>query len=421
MIARPARTQSITPSLTPTFTSSRVLEPPLEQLSEPATVRPLMARERLALVDVLRGVAILGVLVAYTLWSLGSPPSEQWSRADVVIDTLGSYFVDTKFISIFAFLFGVGTAQQWRRAEADARRRTAIHVRRMSFLLVAGLVHATLIRNGDILAPYAILGLVLLGARRLSDRKLVVAIIVLALLPYAIHAAYDVFGWKVAHRPGAGSEAAVWTHYWTDNFAWVRYWFLTNPLFEWPRILAVILAGVLADRAGLMPRIAADRRLAWKILGVALPLAVITKAGSIELDLHWSHQRAALTRGIVLNQVYYVAAWSLAAVYVALFALICQRPGWPARLQWLRAVGRMAFTNYLLQGLIVVPVCLAVGLFDSVTPTRGLLLALGVMAIQIPFSVWWLGKFEYGPIEWLWRRVTYGSEFAAQARHARIG
>jgi uncharacterized protein len=182
-----------------------------------------------------------------------------------------------------------------------------------------------------------------------------------------------------------------------------------------------MLAGVLADRARLMPRIAAARRLAWKILGVALSLAVIAKVGSIVLALEWSEQRAALARGIVFNQVYYIAAWSLAAVYVALFALICQRPGWPARLQWLRAVGRMAFTNYLLQGLLVVPVCLAFSLFDTVTPTRGLLLALGVMAIQIPFSVWWLNRFEYGPVEWLWRRVTYGSAFAKQARHVRTG
>lgn len=389
---------------------------PIRETPDVPEVRPLSGAERLALVDVLRGVAILGVLLAYTLWSLGSPPPETWTRTDTAIDTLGSYLVDTKFISIFAFLFGVGTAQQWRRAETDARRRNAIHVRRMSFLLAAGLLHATLIRNGDILAPYAILGLVLLAARKVSSRQLVVAIVVLALLPYAIQIAYQVLGLKTADRPGSGSDGSMWTHYWSDNFNWVRYWFLTNPLFQWPRILAVMLAGVLADRMRLMPRIAADRRLAQRVFAVALPLAVVAKAGSIMLALQWSAQRAPLARGIVLNQLYYIAAWSLAAVYVAAFALVCQRPGWPARLMWLRDVGRMAFTNYLLQGLLVVPFCLAFGLFDAVTPTRGLLLALGVMAIEIPFSVWWLGRFEYGPIEWLWRRTTYGADFAARRR-----
>jgi len=72
----------------------------------------------------------------------------------------------------------------------------------------------------------------------------------------------------------------------------------------------------------------------------------------------------------------------------------------------------MAFTNYLIQALIVVPICLLFGLFDAITPTRGLLLALGVAAIEIPFRAWWLARFEYGPVEWLWRRVTYGARFA---------
>lgn len=405
-------------SPTPT---ARARDLPFDQPLEPTTVRPLTANERLALVDVLRGVAILGVLLAYTLWSLGSPPSETWSRTDTVIDTLGSYLVDTKFISIFAFLFGVGTAQQWRRGESDPRRRVTVHVRRMLFLLAAGVVHATLIRNGDILAPYAILGLFLFGARRVSNRQLVVAVVVLALLPYALQTAYHVFGWKVADRPGAGSDSAAWTHYWIDNFDWVRYWALTNPQFQWPRVLAVMLAGVLAERTRLMPRLATDRRLAMRVLVVALPLSVVAKSSSILLASQWSEQHAALARGIVMNQLYYIAAWSLSTVYVAFFALICQRPEWPARLQWLRFVGRMAFTNYLLQGLLVVPVCLAFGLFDSITPTRGLLLALGVMAIQIPFSTWWLRRFEYGPIEWLWRRVTYGSAFAKRATRLSVG
>ena len=416
MISKHVQAPTPTAKLTSAPTSSVVLELPPPQGLEATEVRPLTATERLALVDVLRGVAILGVLVAYTLWNLGTPPENTWTRTDLAIDMLGSYLVDSKFISIFAFLFGVGTAQQWRRLETHARRRTAIHVRRMSFLLAVGLVHATLVRNGDILAPYAILGAVLLAARRLSTRQIVIAILVLVFLSYGIQATYQMLGWNVPDRPTSGSDATVWTSYWTDNVNWVRYWYLTNPLSQWPRILAVMLAGVWADRTRLMSRIAGDRRLALRILSVALPAAVIVKVTSIALAYNWSEQRDPLARSIVLSLMYYVAAWSLAAVYVAMFALICQGLGWPERLQWLRSVGRMAFTNYLLQGLIVVPTCLALGLFDAVTPTRGLLLALGVMAIEIPFSVWWLGRFEYGPVEWLWRRVTYGPAFATRPR-----
>ena len=92
---------------------------------KPTPVRPLSAAERLPLVDVLRGVAILGVLVAYTLWNLGSPPSETWSRTDGIVDRVGDMLVDGKFITIFAFLFGVGTAQQWQRIESSGQSPVA--------------------------------------------------------------------------------------------------------------------------------------------------------------------------------------------------------------------------------------------------------------------------------------------------------
>ena len=375
-------------------------------------VRPLSAAERLPLVDVLRGVAILGVLLAYTLWNLGSPPAATWSRVDRVIDTTGDMLVDGKFITIFAFLFGAGTAQQWQRIESRGQSPVGIHLRRMVFLLAAGLLHAVLLRNGDILAPYAILGVVLLSARGRSARQLVVAAVLFALLPYVIQLGLNVAGWSLPNRPDASGDSVNRLRYWSENWDWLRYWYLTNPLLSWPRILAVMLAGVLAQRAGLIARLAADAHLARQLLTIALPIAVGGRLALLFLPGVWDPHHWAFARGVVLNQVYYLATWSLAAGYVGAFALLCRRPRWAARLYWLRAVGRMAFTNYLIQALIVVPVCVAFGLFDAITPTRGLLLALAVAAIQIPFSVWWLRRFEYGPVEWLWRTATYGSRFA---------
>ncbi len=365
-------------------------------------LRPLTGRERLPLVDALRGVAILGVLLAYTLWNLGSPPYDTWTRVDRAIDLVGGIFVDTKFLSIFAFLFGVGTAQQWRRADARGVSVARFHVRRMLFLLVAGLLHAVLLRNGDILAPYAIMGLALIATRKRTTRQLAVIAVVLALLPYAIRLAMHATGLTVASRPAAGRSE----EYWSANLAWLRYWYLTNPMFEWPRILAVMVAGVLAERRRFIDRLATNRRLALRTLVIAALIAVTTRL-ILSVDL-WNAQRAPIARAIVLNQTFYLSAWSLAAVYAAALALLCQRIGWSARLAWLRAVGRMAFTNYLLQALVIVPACLVFGWFDAVTPTRGLLLALAVAAIQIPFSVWWLRRFEYGPVERLWRAATYG-------------
>jgi uncharacterized protein len=376
--------------------------------SSAPVVRPLGAAERLAFVDAVRGIAILGVLVAYTMWNLGGPPEAAWSGADRIIDPTLSTLVDAKFVTIFACLFGVGTAQQWRRFEAAGRDPWTLHVRRMLFLLTVGLLHATLLRNGDILAPYAILGLVLFVVHRWPARRIAIAAVVLAVAPYAIGALRHSLGLSLPPRPTSGADDRAWIGYWTDNLAWVRYWYRTGPYTDWPRLLALMLAGVLADRARVPQRLATDARLARRVLAVALPLAVLTRVAVSALPTLWTPDHAPFARGIVLTQTFYFSAWTLAAVYVAALALLCQRPGWPARLSWLRAVGRMAFTNYLVQAIVIVPICIHYALFDAVTPTRGALLALGVAAIQIPLSVLWLRRAPYGPVEHAWRRVTYG-------------
>jgi uncharacterized protein len=89
--------------------------------------------------------------------------------------------------------------------------------------------------------------------------------------------------------------------------------------------------------------------------------------------------------------------------------LLSQTAWFATYLRPLSALGRMAFTNYLLQALIIVPFCLAFDLFDKVTPTRGLWLALAVSVFQLTLSTWWLRRYPMGPLERVWRGVTYGS------------
>src|SRR5262245_57088870 len=115
-----------------------------------AAPRPTAAMERLHALDAIRGAAILGVLVAYTVWSLGNPPEAGWSRLDRMVERLMGLLVDNRFLTLFAFLFGVGVAQQWRRWEVAGTDATRLHLRRMGFLFGMGVLHAVLLRNGDI-------------------------------------------------------------------------------------------------------------------------------------------------------------------------------------------------------------------------------------------------------------------------------
>jgi uncharacterized protein len=240
--------------------------------------------------------------------------------------------------------------------------------------------------------------MLLLFTRHWSTRALLVAVVVLAMLPYGIQAVFHAAGWNVPGRPGDSAS----------NLDWLVYWYKTNPLFGFPRILAIMVGGVLADRHGVVRRVATDRHFARRILLIALPIAIVARVALFVLPLVWSPQSGGIGRGMVLNQLHHLEAWSLAPVYACGLALLLHDPAWVERLAWLRSTGRMAFTNYLGQSLLIVPVCMVFGLFDTITPTRGWLLALAVMAAQIPFSVWWLRQFEYGPLEWVWRAFTYG-------------
>jgi uncharacterized protein len=358
-------------------------------------VGPLSPAERLPFLDAVRGLAILGVLLSFTLWNLGSPPPETWTATDRAIDLAAELLVDTKFISLFAFLFGAGTARQWRRFERAGSSPAGPHLRRMLFLLAVGLIHGALLRNGDILGPYALLGLLLLMARGQSAARLLTAAAVLLVLPLVVQLVLRGAGWTLPPRPGAGA----------GNLDWLWYWYQTNPLLSWPRILALMLLGVLADRARLLERLTADARFAWWVLTAGLVLAVSTRL--FHTYMMSGSSALTLSRSFTAQTVYHLSAWSLAAAYAAALALVCHAPTRAAQLGWLRAVGRTAFTNYLLQALLVVPLCLSLDLFDHVTPTLGLVLAAAVAAVQIPFSVWWLHRFPFGPVEWAWRTVTY--------------
>jgi uncharacterized protein len=129
--------------------TTRSLASPLE---------PVSVSERIYALDVLRGCALFGVLVAYALWSLGSPPEETYSAADRVLNFLLAALIDTKAYTLFAVMFGLGFSIQLTRASARGASVVPVYCRRLLVLLLIGLAHALLIRNGDILVPYACMG-----------------------------------------------------------------------------------------------------------------------------------------------------------------------------------------------------------------------------------------------------------------------
>jgi len=362
------------------------------------TVQPVAPGERILALDVLRGFAMLGVLLAYCLWNLGTAPDENWSQLDKALDPFLSFVIDGKFYTILAFLFGFGFSLQLERT-TDESGAVRAYCRRLAVLAAIGLLHALLLRNGDILAPYAITGFLLIPLRKASDRKLIAIAFAALLLPYAARWIWEVSGIPIPERPHLESAP-----YLVENFAWVRYWYET-AIFTWPTNLTLFLFGYCAGRNRLITRLGQRP----KTLGTIL-VAGLLAGGTFFLVMSQLAAASSLTmiERTIGGLSFTFHCWGLSSAYAAMLLLALRTRRGSALVSRLAPIGRMALTNYLLQAIIIVPLCLAFGWFDTFTPTKALLLALAVFGFELPFSMWWLRRFRFGPAEWIWRLLTYG-------------
>jgi uncharacterized protein len=401
-------------------------DPPLSAV--PAA--PVGAGERVPTLDVLRGMALLGVLVANVwLWFSGLflrmtefRPELTRLTPDSAAYHLVSVLVSGRAMSVFSFLFGVGLAVQMRRAEARGADAAPLYRRRMAVLLAIGVAHGVLLWYGDILAVYALLGLVLLLFRRRGDRTLLAwAAVLLVALPLAFAA------WSVATRdtaaPAAGAAAAAASRRIAtldalrsgdprriipENLRWIRRTYLGPiALAIFPPALGCFLLGLWAGRRRILERVpehaAAFRRATVWGLGVGLAAGAAYEAVR------------TLTAGkedawvpLLLSALHVLAVVPLAAGYVSATVLLLERPAWKARLAVFGAVGRMALTNYLSQTVICLAIFYGGGRVGRVGVAAALGISLAVFAVQMAWSPWWLARYHFGPVEWAWRSLTYG-------------
>ena len=347
--------------------------------------------------DVLRGFAMVGVLVAYCMWSLGTAPEESWSPLDRWIGDAIGFLVDGKFYTILATLFGLGFSIQLGRAHDDAAA-VETYCRRLAILAAIGLAHALLLRNGDILLPYALTGFLLIPFRRASDRVLIVSALAVLLFETATKALWGELGLPSLQRPQLENAP-----YLIENAAWVRYWYAT-ALFTWPMNLTMFLLGFCAGRARILSRLSDRPKTLVLVMTVGLGVGAIFY---FVRDAVIGSGDTSPVMSAILSPCFTFHCWGMASAYAAGLLLLLRRRNGAASLSPLAAIGKMALTNYLLQAAIAVPFCLAAGLFDRFTPTTSLLLAAAILAVEMPLSLLWTRNFQFGPAEWIWRLLTY--------------
>jgi uncharacterized protein len=430
----------------PSFEEAAQLDAPaLSGVRTATPLEPISSRERIQLIDVLRGFALFGVLLANMAWLSGEEVVLTEARAaslpTAAIDHFAKYlinfFVDDKANTIFAFLFGLGFAVQLIRAEERGISILPIYTRRLFWLLVFGLVHMLLLWYGDILHLYALMGFVLILFRRSSGKTLLIAGVLLAILPFSI---YFSLPWLFAQLGGAPPEAAelaaelaaatqakearlavfsggtyfaVIREHLRFNFSdYIKSGFMLGLAFY---ALGRFLLGYYVGRRRLLHDAHLHLPLFRRLLVWGLVVGIIGNAVfvwvSVVMDNKTGNEASLWAVGAAWIIDIGIPAMSL--FYLSAIVLLFQRPRWQSRLLWLAPVGRMALTNYLMQTVfhlfIFYGYGIGLGLIGRIGTSLCIPLSLAIFTLQILYSRWWLARFRFGPAEWLWRTLTYGA------------
>jgi uncharacterized protein len=395
--------------------------------------RPTPEPERILSLDVLRGFAVLGILVMniQSFSMVGSAYMNPTASGGLSFDgihrlvwTLSHLLADQKFLSIFSMLFGAGIVLLTSRREAAGLSAASLHYRRSFWLLVIGLAHGIFLWYGDILVTYAICAFLAYLFRKVRPVPLVIVGGLIFLVPFGL---FSFFGWSMQFWPpeAAQQSMASWVpsaekvaaELATYRGPWLGQVLDRLPLvakndtflfvvFQGWRAGGLMLLGMALYKWGVLA--ARRSRRFYAILaavgfGVGVPLILAGIARNSAAN--WSFEYSMFF-GSRFN---YIGSLGVALGYVAVVMLLSEPPGRFARL--LAPVGRMAFTNYLLQTAICTTLFYGhgLGLFGRVERGGQILIVFGVWILQIWLSRAWLRRFRVGPAEWLWRSLSYGA------------
>jgi uncharacterized protein len=424
--------------------------------TEPAApLAPVAESERISSIDVMRGVALLGIALMNIIFS-GLPLAADWNPKVAGGATglnLAAFFVqyilfDGKMRGLFSMMFGASTYLLIGRLDGRGAglRAAEIYYRRILWLMLIGLVHAYLIWHGDILYPYALLGLILLPLLRVRPRNLLITAGVMVLIMTAgdigkgfyIQKTHDAASQadkaEAAKKPltdeqkDAKSEWENIRKYFTPtpedlrkekemysgsyfNLVGKRAVVLVKQFHSTPYYLdnwdmfTMMLVGIAFIKTGVL---AAERSFGfyWKMLlisyGICLPIGAFTAWKS------WQQGFEPLTTNFTYS-TYQLARVGMTMGHAALILLLCKYGVWPAMRARLAAVGKTALSNYIAHSVIYGLVFYGYGfnLFDKLQRYQLYYVVLGMWIFSLIWSPIWLKHFRFGPLEWVWRSLTY--------------
>ena len=394
---------------------------------EPNALIPVDQAHRQLSLDFIRGIAIFGILImniqlfGNVFTSYFNPTvNGDFSGINRVTWYITHIFFEQKFYTIFSMLFGAGIVLMAEKATAKGVSAAKIHYRRNLILLVFGACHGFFIWYGDILLTYALFALFIYAGWKSNPRNLIITGLLLSVLISFLMLAgagslppEEVAKMQKQFLPSLDviqREVEAYRGGWSENQV-LRLESLQHMLgfivFFGIRIAGCMLLGMALFKLGIINGLRSKiyyRNLAF--LCLVPGLLAVTYGATLMVENNFED---AAKIQMVYGQINFLASIVVALGYIGLFHWFYMSEG----RQWIKsrfeAVGQMAFTNYISQSVVCTFIFygIGLGLFASMSRAELILVAIAVFVIQFLWSKWWLEKFYFGPLEWLWRSLTY--------------
>lgn len=405
---------------------------------------PVGTKGRHYILDVLRGIALFGICLAnfpefslYTFLKSEVTNGMATAKIDQVIRFLQYVFIDGKFYTLFSLLFGLGFSIIIANAAQKNSNGLHIFYRRMSVLFIIGLLHLMFLWSGDILVLYALLGFFLPLFQNVSNKKLLIFSAIFLLLPIGIDAAIAISGVYPSVAVVQVQQQFCAEYGITDeNFGfWLRdadsytnvFQFLIQGAFvriqefidgnRAFKVMGLFLLGFYTGRNQLYANLSENKLLLKRVLiygiGIGLPSSLLYA---------WSATNEYLWGTVTHSVLYTISVFPLGLAYAAAICLWYLRHKESFVVKILAAPGQMALSNYIGQSVwgILIFYGIGLGLGANTGLVYVLLIAVGVYIGEAFFSLLWLHYFQYGPLEWIWRMMTYGKWLNLLKRESKI-
>lgn len=392
-------------------------------------VNPVATSDRIEVLDIYRGFAILGIFVV-NITVMNSTFinqdlfAEQWtSWIDQSIVKVRQLFFYTKFFPIFSLLFGLGISMQAIKRKTLGQSSLAFISKRMLILFIIGAIHITFIWSGDVVHIYAILGLLTVFLIKVPNRILLILSILILVFPFFEDILFEIFNWLDFSPDSAmsslnGDKVAeiIKNGSYLDNLKLRLLEYVANlPMllgFLAPTAASMFLLGLYLGKKSVFNDLKSFLKSIQRPMLIVALVTNIYRVVFLYVLIESSMFEDAATRDVL---IYFIV---LCDVFMGIFYLWLL--GWlyfhtkaNTLLRPLSYVGRMALTNYILQSIVGLFLFTSIGfsLYETFSPTETFLIAIGVFIIQVNLSRFWLKYFKYGPLEWIWRCLSYSKLF----------